>query len=82
MAGPSPGRARRGSGARKAASSPGATTTIPRGLRTSEATLATVFEVATPKEAWRPHSARIRSRISTAIAGGDPKRRCEAVTSR
>ena len=55
--GPMPGSARSGSGARKAASSPGATTVTPPGLSRSDATLATTLQVATPSE----HDRRTRS---------------------
>ena len=48
--GPTPGSTRIGNGARNAASRPGRTTVSPPGLRRSEATLATTFDVATPIE--------------------------------
>ena len=48
--GPTPGSVRTGNGARKRASFPGGTTVIPPGLRRSEATLQTTFEVETPSE--------------------------------
>jgi hypothetical protein len=51
-------------------------------LRRSEAILATVLQVATPKEACRPLVARIRSRISSAMCRALPKRRVDPVTSR
>ena len=51
-----PGSRRSGRGARKAASAPGGTTTIPRGFSRSDATLATIFEVATPHDASSVHS--------------------------
>ena len=57
MRGPIPGSVRSGSGARKAASSPGGTTVTPPGLSRSEATLATTLQVATPSE----HDSRTRS---------------------
>ena len=49
--GPTPHSRRTGSGARKAASPPGGTTTRPSGLRMSDATLATIFEEARPTDA-------------------------------
>ena len=55
--GPTPGRIRIGNGARNAASRPGRTTVSPPGLRRSEATFATTFEVATPSE----HESRVRA---------------------
>jgi hypothetical protein len=61
-----------GNGARKAASAPGSTTTRPSGLRRSEATLATSFEVATPTEAVRPSSARMVDLMALAMCGGLP----------
>ena len=48
--GPTPGRSRIGNGARNAASRPGRTAVRPPGLRRSDATFATTFEVATPSE--------------------------------
>ena len=48
--GPTPGRSRIGNGARNAASRPGRTAVSPAGLRRSEATFATTFDVATPSE--------------------------------
>ena len=48
--GPTPGRRRTASGARKRASVPGGTTVIPPGLRRSDAILQTTFDVPTPSE--------------------------------
>ena len=55
-----PGSRRIGNGARNAASRPGRTTVSPPGLRRSEATLATTFDVATPSE----HESRVRARTT------------------
>ena len=73
-AGPSPGSRRSGSGARNAASSPGSTTTNPRGFRRSDAILATVLHVATPKETCRPR----RGEHAIADLLGDVARAAEA----
>ena len=51
VCGPTPHRREIGSGARKAASSPGGTTTRPSGFRRSEAILATSLVAATPTDA-------------------------------
>ena len=66
--GPTPGRIRIGNGARNAASRPGRTTVSPPGLRRSEATFATTFDVATPSE----HESWVRARTTawTASASG------------
>ena len=59
--GPTPGSARTGKGARKAASLPGGTTVMPPGLRRSEATLQTTFDVETPSE----HESAVAARTDT-----------------
>ena len=79
---PTPHSREIGSGARKAASSPGGTTTSPSGLRRSEAILATSLVVATPTEAVSPTSSRTRSLIERAMAGPSPNSSNEPVTSR
>ena len=71
-----------GSGARKAASVPGGTTTRPSGLRMSEATFATSFEVATPTEAVRWVSLRTASFSRAATVSPSPNARRLPVTSR
>ena len=65
---PTPHSREIGSGARKAASSPGGTTTSPSGLRRSEPIFATSFVVATPTEAVSPTSSRVAALIARAIA--------------
>ena len=62
--GPTPGSARTGNGARKRASLPGGTTVIPPGLRRSEATLQTTFEVETPRE----HESEVAARTDVCTA--------------
>ena len=80
--GPTPHSRRTGSGARNAASVPGGTTTRPSGLRMSEATLATSFEVATPTEAVSAVSSRIACFSLRAIVSPEPSARALPVTSR
>ena len=53
-----------GNGARKRASFPGGTTVIPPGLRRSEATLQTTFEVETPSE----HDSEVAARTDVCTA--------------
>ncbi len=62
--GPTPGRMRVGSGARKRASRPGGTTVMPPGLRRSDATLHTTFDVETPSE----HVSDVAPRTATCTA--------------
>ena len=64
--GPTPGSARTGNGARKRASFPGGTTVIPPGLRRSEATLQTTFDVETPSE--QESDVAARTEVCTASA--------------
>ncbi len=80
--GPTPQSRRTGRGARKAASVPGGTTTSPSGLRMSEATLATSFEVATPTDAVSPVSSRIAALSLRPICSPVPIARALPVTSR
>ncbi len=80
--GPTPQSRRTGSGARKAASVPGGTTTRPSGFCMSEAILATSFEVATPTEAVSPVSSRIAALSFRPISTPDPIARALPVTSR
>ena len=80
--GPTPQSRRTGRGARNAASVPGGTTTRPSGLRMSEATLATSFEVATPTEAVSWISRRIASLRRRAISSPVPNARPLPLTSR
>ena len=47
----------------------------PIGLRWSLAVFASIFVVATPTEAVKPVSARIRVRSAAAISGPDPESR-------
>ena len=75
-AGPMPGIAETGSGARNAASVPGHTTVIPCGLSRSLAILATILDVATPTEHDRPMAstsgldvARDRDGVLAGLAG-------------
>lgn len=72
MRGPTPGSARGGSGARKAASAPGGTTVTPPGLPASEATFAATLHVATPSEQGRRTSRATASRTARASAAGSP----------
>ena len=67
--GPTPGRSRIGNGARNAASRPGRTTVSPPGLRRSEATFATTFDVATPSE----HESRVRARTTACTASASAR---------
>ena len=67
--GPTPGRIRIGNGARNAASRPGRTTVSPPGLRRSEATFATTFDVATPSE----HESRVRARTTARTASASAR---------
>ena len=67
--GPTPGSTRTGNGARNAASRPGRTTVSPPGLRRSDATFATTFEVATPSE----HESRVRSRTTACTASASAR---------
>ena len=67
--GPTPGRIRIGNGARNAASRPGRTTVSPPGLRRSDATFATTFEVATPSE----HESRVRARTTARTASASAR---------
>ena len=71
-----------GSGARKARSSPGATTVSPSGLSRSEATLATDFVAATPQDTVRPVSRRTAARSQRAITAGSVPASTRCVTSR
>ena len=79
---PTPHNRAIGSGARNAASSPGATATSPSGLRRSEAIFATSFVVATPTDAVSPTSERTAALIAPAIATGDPNSASDPATSR
>ncbi len=71
--GPTPGSARTGNGARKLASLPGGTTVMPPGLRRSEATLHTTFEVETPERARQ----RRRGSYGDLHGVGQPAGACE-----
>ena len=81
--GPTPIRARTGSGARKAASVPGATTQTCSGRRlaTSLAILATRREVARPRETEIPVRDRTRARRASAGAGAKPAGQAQAASS-
>src|SRR5262249_5200607 len=67
--GPTPGSTRTGKGARNAASRPGRTAVSPPGLRRSEATFATTFDVATPSE----HESRVRARTTARTASASAR---------
>ena len=71
--GPMPGSSLIGNGARNAASRPGRTTVRPPGLRRSEATFATTFEVATPSEHESCVRARTTARTASATARASSK---------
>src|SRR4029453_14509322 len=71
-----------GSGARKAASRPGSTTTRPSGFSRSEATFARNLLGATPTDAVRATSTRMRVLMSRAMVGPSPRSARLAVTSR
>ena len=73
---PTPHSRSTGSGARNPASVPGGTITRPSGFRRSEATLATNLFAASPAEAVRPVSARIRVLIRRTASSGGPKSAC------
>ncbi len=79
---PTPHSRQIGSGARNIASSPGATTTSPSGLRRSEAIFATSLVVATPTEAVSPTSSRTAVLMLPAIVGPSPNSGRDPVTSR
>ena len=79
--GPTPQSRRTGSGARKAASCPGGTTTRPSGLRMSEAILATSLEVAMPTEAVSASSPWMVCLMARAMASPVPSARRLPVTS-
>ena len=61
-----------GNGARKEASRPGRTTVRPPGFRRSEATLATTFDVPTPKEQERRVRAFTTARTASASGTSVP----------
>ena len=65
------------SGARKRASRPGGTTVMPPGLRRSEATLQTTFDVETPSEqdSEVARANRDRTASATRACGGEVRRR-------
>ena len=92
VAGPTPHSARAGSGWRKPSSSPGAITWTPspgtgpstdaRGLAASDASLASIFEGATPTEHVSPSRASTSARMRCATVGPSPWDRRAPVTSR
>ncbi len=79
---PTPQRRPTGSGARKSASVPAATTTSPSGLRRSDATFATNLLAATPTDAVSRSDAAMRALIARATAGPSPWSPSVPVTSR
>ena len=80
--GPTPHSRPIASGARKAASSPGGTTTSPSGLRRSDAIFATSFVLATPTDAVSCVSSWIASLIRRAAAAPGPHSASVPVRSR
>ena len=80
--GPRPRAGGAADGRRKAASSPGLTSTSPSGFSRSEAIFATNLFGATPADAVSPTSSRIRALIRRAISTPVPWRAREPVTSR
>ena len=66
-----------GNGARNAASRPGRTTVSPPGLRRSDATFATTFDVATPSE----HESRVLARTTALTASASARASSKAGAS-
>ena len=79
---PTPHRRPTGNGSRNAWTPPAGTTSIPFGLQSSDASLATNFDGATPTEHVTPTSRSTSARIFAAISAEDPNSIVAPATSR